>query len=68
MFDTTWNPASAATPFQPADLIGKSVRIYSHDFPPDLPDSTDGKTQEVRDVLDRIRAFQTSPGTLPFAR
>jgi hypothetical protein len=67
-FDTQWNPENPETAFQPAGLIGKSVRIYSHDFPPDVPEPPQGKVQEVRDVLDRIRAFQTSPGTLPLAR
>ena len=37
MFDTQWNPGNAETNFKPVDLIGKTVRIYSHDFPPKIP-------------------------------
>jgi hypothetical protein len=68
MFDTQWDLNSPATNFKPMDLIGKTVRIYSHTFPPEMPPPSQGATQEVRDVLDRIRAFQNTAPVVPLGR
>jgi hypothetical protein len=68
MFDAAWNRNNPDTNFAPPDLIGKTVRVFSHDFPPQMPSTQQVNTQKVEDILDRIRASQTQLGPMPLSR
>ncbi len=68
MFDAAWNRTNPDTNFAPQDLIGKTVHVFSHQFPPQIPSAQQTNTQKVEDVLDRIRASQTQLGPMPLNR